>query len=187
MTAMTPYDEIPTELRDELAAAGLDPRQVYDAVVLAIREDLPEPGDVDATSVATIPADATGIGVFAARQEGVIAGLGVAALVFHYVLGDQVKVTERIPDGTPVAPGDVVVTDGQNQLKPGSKVAPRGGPASAPAGSGPAAPGAPGAPASAGSAPAGGSSAAPPVPAARLFHHSHLGAIAAGYRRSRWL
>jgi nicotinate-nucleotide pyrophosphorylase (carboxylating) len=110
MTAMTPYDEIPTELRDELAAAGLDPRQVYDAVVLAIREDLPEPGDVDATSVATIPADATGIGVFAARQEGVIAGLGVAALVFHYVLGDQVKVTERIPDGTPVAPGDVVMT-----------------------------------------------------------------------------
>jgi nicotinate-nucleotide pyrophosphorylase (carboxylating) len=110
MTAMTPYDEIPTELRDELAAAGLDPRQVYDAVVLAIREDLPGPGDVDATSVATIPADATGVGVFAARQEGVIAGLGVAALVFHYVLGDQVKVTERIPDGTPVAPGDVVMT-----------------------------------------------------------------------------
>jgi nicotinate-nucleotide pyrophosphorylase (carboxylating) len=107
---MTPYDEIPTELRDELAAAGLDPRQVYDAVVLAIREDLPGPGDVDATSVATIPADATGVGVFAARQEGVIAGLGVAALVFHYVLGDDVKVTERIPDGTPVSPGDVVMT-----------------------------------------------------------------------------
>jgi nicotinate-nucleotide pyrophosphorylase (carboxylating) len=107
---MTPYDEIPAELRDELAAAGLDPRQIYDAVALAVREDLPEPGDVDATSVATIPAEATGIGVFAARQEGVIAGLGVAALVFHYVLGDQVKVTDRIPDGTPVSPGDVVMT-----------------------------------------------------------------------------
>lgn len=107
---MTPYDEIPAELIAELAAAGLDPRQVYDAVALAVREDLPEPGDQDATSVATIPADATGIGVFAARQEGVIAGLGVAALVFHYVLGDQVKVTDRIPDGTPVTPGDVVMT-----------------------------------------------------------------------------
>jgi nicotinate-nucleotide pyrophosphorylase (carboxylating) len=107
---MTPYDEIPAELRAELTAAGLDPRQVYDAVALAIREDLPHPGDQDATSVATIPAEATGIGVFAAREEGVIAGLGVAALVFHYVLGDQVKVTDRIPDGTPVAPGDVVMT-----------------------------------------------------------------------------
>ena len=107
---MTPYDEIPAELREELTAAGLDPRQVYDAVALAIREDLPEPGDQDATSVATIPADATGIGVFAARQEGVIAGLGVAALVFHYVLGDRVKVTERVPDGSPVTPGGVVMT-----------------------------------------------------------------------------
>jgi nicotinate-nucleotide pyrophosphorylase (carboxylating) len=107
---MTPYDELPRELRDELAAAGLDPRAVHDAVVVAVREDLPEAGDVDVTSAATIAADARGSGVFAAREEGVVAGLGVAALVFHTVLGDEVKIGDRLADGTRVAPGDVVMT-----------------------------------------------------------------------------
>lgn len=108
--SFTPYDAIPTELRDELVAAGLDPRQVYDAVALAIREDLPGPDDEDATSVATIPVDAAGTAAVVAREHGVVAGLGVAALVFCYVLGDRVKITGRIPDGTAVAPGDVVMS-----------------------------------------------------------------------------
>jgi nicotinate-nucleotide pyrophosphorylase (carboxylating) len=47
--------------------------------------------------------------VFAAREAGVVAGLGVAALVFHEVMGDTVTVTDRVPDGTRVAPGDVVM------------------------------------------------------------------------------
>ena len=96
---MTPYD-------DELAAAGLDPAAVLAQVRAALAEDLP--GE-DVTSVATISADAHGSGVFAAREAGVVAGLGVAALVFHEVLGDAVKVTDRVPDGTRVEPGDVVM------------------------------------------------------------------------------
>jgi nicotinate-nucleotide pyrophosphorylase (carboxylating) len=96
---MTPYD-------DELAAAGLDPVAVLAQVRAALAEDLP--GE-DVTSVATIAADAHGSGVFAAREAGVVAGLGVAALVFHEVMGDTVKVTERVPDGTRVEPGDVVM------------------------------------------------------------------------------
>ncbi len=48
--------------------------------------------------------------MFAAREPGVVAGLGVAALVFHYVMGDTVTVSDRVPDGTRVAPGDVVMT-----------------------------------------------------------------------------
>jgi nicotinate-nucleotide pyrophosphorylase (carboxylating) len=40
----------------------------------------------------------------------VVAGLGVAALVFHTVLGDEVKIGDRLADGTRVAPGDVVMT-----------------------------------------------------------------------------
>ena len=39
----------------------------------------------------------------------VAAGLGVAALVFHYVMGDDVEVTDRVADGTRVGPGDVVM------------------------------------------------------------------------------
>jgi nicotinate-nucleotide pyrophosphorylase (carboxylating) len=96
---MTPYDE-------ELRAAGLDPEAIRAQVAEALAEDLPG-GDV--TSIATIAADAQGVGVFAAREVGVVAGLGVAALVFHEVMGDTVTVTDRVPDGTRVGPGDVVM------------------------------------------------------------------------------
>ncbi|GAB6985183.1 carboxylating nicotinate-nucleotide diphosphorylase [Nocardioides pyridinolyticus] len=100
---MTPYDE-------ELRAAGLDPDAVLAQVRAALAEDLPASyGQSDVTSVATIAADARGSGVFAAREAGVVAGLGVAALVFHEVMGDAVEVTDRVPDGTRVAPGDVVM------------------------------------------------------------------------------
>ena len=34
-----------------------------------------------------------------------VAGLGVAALVFAVVLGDEVAVTDRVPDGTRVERG----------------------------------------------------------------------------------
>jgi len=95
----TPYDE-------ELRAAGLDPEAIRAQIAEALAEDLPG-GDV--TSIATIAADAQGVGVFAAREAGVVAGLGVAALVFHEVMGDTVTVTDRVPDGTRVEPGDVVM------------------------------------------------------------------------------
>ncbi len=95
----TPYD-------DELRAAGLDPAAVRAQIGEALAEDLPG-GDV--TSLATIAEGARGSGVFAAREAGVVAGLGVAALVFHEVMGDTVEVTDRVADGTRVAPGDVVM------------------------------------------------------------------------------
>ncbi len=95
----TPYDE-------ELRAAGLDPEAIRAHIAAALAEDLPG-GDV--TSAATISADARGSAVFGAREAGVVAGLGVAALVFHEVMGDTVEVTDRVADGTRVAPGDVVM------------------------------------------------------------------------------
>jgi nicotinate-nucleotide pyrophosphorylase (carboxylating) len=95
----TPYDE-------ELRAAGLDPEAIRAQIAEALTEDLPG-GDV--TSIATIAADAQGVGVFAAREAGVVAGLGVAAVVFHEVMGDTVTVTDRLPDGTRVEPGDLVM------------------------------------------------------------------------------
>ncbi len=80
-----------------------------DDIARALREDLPE-GAVDATSVATISSDATGRGDVNAREPGVVAGLGVAAAVFHVVLGEAVTVTDRVPDGTRVEPGTRVMT-----------------------------------------------------------------------------
>ncbi len=112
MNVRTPYDLLPEDLLAELESAGLDPRTVYDDVVRAVAEDLPHDGpdgDGDVTSDTTIPADLHGDADLAAREAGVVAGLGIAALVFTYVLGDQVEVTDRVPDGTHVAAGDVVM------------------------------------------------------------------------------
>ena len=105
---MTPYDQLPAWRLQELAESGLDPREVVDAIDRAIEEDLPD-GSLDVTSSATIPADARGLADFAVREAGVVAGLGVAALVFHRVLGDQVRIDDRVADGSAVGVGDVVM------------------------------------------------------------------------------
>jgi nicotinate-nucleotide pyrophosphorylase (carboxylating) len=108
--AATPYDRLPADLLAELADAGLDPHAVHAAIAAALAEDLPADGPgVDVTSEATIPTDAHGTADFAAREDGVVAGLGIAALVFGYVLGDEVNVSVRVPDGTSVQAGDVVM------------------------------------------------------------------------------
>lgn len=106
MITPTPYDALPTGLLAELEAGGLDPRAVHAHVLEALAEDVPTE---DVTSVATIAADARAVGDFGAREAGTVAGLGIAALVFHVVLGDDVEVTDRLPDGTRVQPGDVVM------------------------------------------------------------------------------
>ena len=61
---------------------------MHAAVLAALEEDLPG-GGVDVTSDATIAADARGAADFGAREPGVVAGLGVAALVFATVMGDE--------------------------------------------------------------------------------------------------
>jgi nicotinate-nucleotide pyrophosphorylase (carboxylating) len=108
MTAFTAYDDLPAALVAELDGAGLDSVAVHAAVLRALEEDLPG-GAVDVTSVATIPADARAAATFGARDTGVVAGLGVAALVFHTVLGDDVTISDRLPDGTAVDAGAVVM------------------------------------------------------------------------------
>ena len=108
MIARTPYDELPSALVDEIRAAGLDPQAVYDHVVLAFEEDLP--GGVDDVTSAAMPDMGEAVADFGAREPGVVAGLAIAELAFVYALGDTVKVTGRVPDGTRVVPGDVVLT-----------------------------------------------------------------------------
>jgi len=94
----------------ELAEAGLDTTDVLATIDAALAEDLPG-GSVDVTTAATIPAEAVGEGVFAAREAGVVAGLGVAALVFLRV-DPRVEVRDRLADGSRVAAGDVVMRVG---------------------------------------------------------------------------
>jgi nicotinate-nucleotide pyrophosphorylase (carboxylating) len=104
----TAYADLSRELVSELAAAGLDPLAVYEHVVLAFEEDLPD-GGVDVTSAA-MPPMGRAVADVAAREDGVVAGLAVAELAFRYALGQQVRVTSRVPDGSRVRPGDVVLT-----------------------------------------------------------------------------
>ncbi|MDO9497045.1 MAG: carboxylating nicotinate-nucleotide diphosphorylase [Nocardioides sp.] len=98
----------PVALSEELRSAGLPFEELVDHVLRALQEDLRD-GEVDVTSEATIGPGAHAEAVFAAREEGVVAGLGVAALVFHIVMGDDVTITDRLPDGTRVTAGDVVM------------------------------------------------------------------------------
>lgn len=108
MNARTRFEDLPTSLVEEIESAGLDAHAVFAQVVSALEEDLPGDGE-DVTSAATISADALGVADFGAREAGVVAGLGVAALVFARVLGDRAVVTDRLPDATHVDVGDVVM------------------------------------------------------------------------------
>jgi nicotinate-nucleotide pyrophosphorylase (carboxylating) len=105
---MTSLRDVPAEVLDDLVAAGLDPDHVWEVVRRALEEDLPDHRQDDPTSSSTIPLDSRAEAVFAAREPGVVAGLAVAAVAFSMV-GADATVTGRLPDGTRVAKGDVVM------------------------------------------------------------------------------
>jgi quinolinate synthase len=70
----------------------------------AIAEDI---GPGDATSDATLPANALLYGRIVAKEAGVIAGLAVCAAVFHRVSPD-IQFTPHVADGQEVVPGEMV-------------------------------------------------------------------------------
>jgi nicotinate-nucleotide pyrophosphorylase (carboxylating) len=70
----------------------------------AIREDV---GDGDHSSLACIPASAQGKAKLLVKDEGIIAGVEFAKMIFHYVDKDM-KVETIINDGERVKHGDVV-------------------------------------------------------------------------------
>ncbi|NYI99482.1 nicotinate-nucleotide pyrophosphorylase (carboxylating) [Nocardioides thalensis] len=104
--SLTPFSDLPDALLKELAEIG-DPRSVYDLVAGALHEDVPTE---DVTSAATIGTDVHGVADFNAREQGVVAGLAVAELVFRMVMGDTVSIDQRTADGSRVVPGDAVLT-----------------------------------------------------------------------------
>ena len=72
---------------------------------LAYAEDI---GDGDITTNNLIPFGETRTARLVAKESGVIAGLPVAEMVFRK-FDENLKWDEKLPDGSKVEPGDVIV------------------------------------------------------------------------------
>jgi nicotinate-nucleotide pyrophosphorylase (carboxylating) len=99
-------EDLPARLVDELAAAGLEPAKVYDDVVAAVAEDVP--GE-DVTSTATLDPSVVATADLVARRGGVVAGLAVAEVAFHHVVGPGLDVIRGTVDGAHVERDDVLM------------------------------------------------------------------------------
>ena len=104
---MSSFTDLPSALVNQLARAGLDPRRVHDDVAAAVAEDLP--GE-DVTSAATLDPTQVAWADLVARAPGVVAGLPVAEVVFHHVVGASVEVKPGAADGDRVQRDDVLLS-----------------------------------------------------------------------------
>ncbi|HUZ08569.1 MAG TPA: carboxylating nicotinate-nucleotide diphosphorylase [Acidimicrobiales bacterium] len=94
-------------VRAEVPGAVDPPRAaVMEAVARALAEDLLPLGDLTASLV---PAERTATLVVVTRAHGVVAGRACAVEAFGQ-LDPGIRVVWHLPDGTTVAPGDVVAT-----------------------------------------------------------------------------
>jgi nicotinate-nucleotide pyrophosphorylase (carboxylating) len=95
-----------------IATDALDPAWLTRTVATALDEDLGAAPGRDVTTQATVAPDVPGVAHLVARERGVVAGLPVVAEVLAQVtvrLGlAPAAVDQRVPDGTAVAPGDVL-------------------------------------------------------------------------------
>jgi nicotinate-nucleotide pyrophosphorylase (carboxylating) len=73
-------------------------------IAYAIREDV---GSGDYSSLACIPSDAQGKAKLLVKEDGIIAGVALAKMIFEYV-DASLQLEIFITDGTPVKKGDVV-------------------------------------------------------------------------------
>ncbi len=83
----------------------IPPLMIEDTIKHALKEDL---GQGDLTTLFTVPAEARGSGRILAKETGIIAGLFVAAAVFHYV-DHALQVERLVEDGTRVNSGQPVM------------------------------------------------------------------------------
>ncbi|WP_132427362.1 carboxylating nicotinate-nucleotide diphosphorylase [Pseudonocardia endophytica] len=81
-----------------------DREDLLRVVRTALQEDLRY--GPDATTAATVPADAVGVGAFTPRAAGVLAGVPVAIAVLDEVLGSGYEVLSALDDGRPLVPGE---------------------------------------------------------------------------------
>jgi len=88
---------------------GLDREEIRTLIRTALDEDLRYGPDI--TTAATVPEQAVVKAAMASRQPGTVAGIDVGLLVLDEVIGaGNYEVTDRVPDGTRVAPGDAVLS-----------------------------------------------------------------------------
>jgi len=89
-------------------APGLSRHVVADVIARALEEDLGAAGDV--TTSATITAAALAAADLVPREDGVVAGLPVAAAVFETVGQGRLRVEFGTADGARVSAGEVLAT-----------------------------------------------------------------------------
>ena len=76
---------------------------INELIDLAFAEDI---GDGDATTLCCIPADEIGRQRLIVKEEGILAGVDIARLVFEK-FDPELKMEVMIEDGTHVKPGDI--------------------------------------------------------------------------------
>ena len=91
------------ELQERLTAAELDPQAVENLVRVALAED----GDVDVTSTPIFAPEDVASGDFAAREDGVVAGILVAEVVLEEL---GVSYAAKAADGDRITAGQVLIT-----------------------------------------------------------------------------
>ncbi|MGO8674546.1 MAG: carboxylating nicotinate-nucleotide diphosphorylase [Limisphaerales bacterium] len=84
---------------------SLTTEELRRAVQTALAEDI---GTGDATSIATVPADAAAAAAMRAREPLVVAGLALAETAFSE-LSPQVRITRGVRDGQPVTAGQTLL------------------------------------------------------------------------------
>ncbi|QWF78141.1 carboxylating nicotinate-nucleotide diphosphorylase [Amycolatopsis sp. CA-230715] len=96
--------ELSAAVRRYLADSGLDVADVRRVVDTALAEDLRY--GPDATTFATVGADAVALAELRPRVTGTVAGLAVALAVFDSVLGDGYEVLAKREDGARLVAGE---------------------------------------------------------------------------------
>ncbi|SCW74797.1 carboxylating nicotinate-nucleotide diphosphorylase [Mucilaginibacter sp. NFR10] len=81
----------------------MDKELIHQFINNALSEDV---GDGDHTSLSTIPADATGKAKLLVKDEGILAGVELAAEIFH-VVDPNLKLNVFLQDGAPVKYNDI--------------------------------------------------------------------------------
>jgi nicotinate-nucleotide pyrophosphorylase (carboxylating) len=91
----------------QLTAPRLPDGEAERLAALALAEDLA--GGLDVTTLATVPQGQRGVARLVAREDGVLAGLPVAAAVFAARLGGDGEIETAAADGEPVTAGRVLM------------------------------------------------------------------------------
>jgi nicotinate-nucleotide pyrophosphorylase (carboxylating) len=88
-----------------------NPHELRNLVRLALLEDI---GDGDHSSLSAVPANATKRAKLLVKQDGILAGVEVASIIFEetaaYYDDPPLKINVLLFDGSPVKIGDVVLT-----------------------------------------------------------------------------